>query len=92
VSILLVVYTAFSKGMAEGIWHQVTPVRLTALLLEAVILALALGTTSAAARRLGFCEEDRIAIVFCGSKKSLATGLPMAATLFGPGPAWRSCR
>ncbi|MFC4034316.1 bile acid:sodium symporter family protein [Streptomyces polygonati] len=85
VSILLVVYTAFSKGMAEGIWHQVTAPRLAVLLLlEAVLLALALGTTSAAARRLGFGEEDRIAIVFCGSKKSLATGLPMAAALFGP--------
>ncbi|WP_333770561.1 bile acid:sodium symporter family protein [Streptomyces sp. IBSBF 2435] len=85
VSILLVVYTAFSKGMAEGIWHQVTAVRLAALLLvEAVILALALGVTSLAARRLGFGDEDRIAIVFCGSKKSLATGLPMAAALFGP--------
>jgi len=84
VSILLVVYTAFSKGMAEGIWHEVTATRLAALLLlEAVVLALALGTTSVAARRLGFGEEDRIAIVFCGSKKSLATGLPMAAALFG---------
>ena len=84
-SILLVVYTAFSKGMAEGIWHQVTAARLAGLLLvEAVVLALALGTTSVAARRLGFGDEDRIAIVFCGSKKSLATGLPMAAALFGP--------
>ncbi|MFI0901285.1 bile acid:sodium symporter family protein [Streptomyces sp. NPDC020983] len=84
VSILLVVYTAFSKGMSEGIWHQVTLPRLAALLLvEAAMLAVALATTSLAARRLGFPEEDRIAIVFCGSKKSLATGLPMAAALFG---------
>ncbi|NJP46127.1 bile acid:sodium symporter [Streptomyces sp. PRB2-1] len=84
-SILLVVYTAFSKGMAEGIWRQVTAPRLGALLLlEAVMLALALTATSTAARRLGFPAEDRIAVVFCGSKKSLATGLPMAAALFGP--------
>ncbi|WUH95264.1 bile acid:sodium symporter [Streptomyces sp. NBC_00433] len=84
-SILLVVYTAFSKGMAEGIWHQVTVPRLAVLLfLEAGMLALALTATSTAARRLRFAEEDRIAIVFCGSKKSLATGLPMAAALFGP--------
>jgi sodium/bile acid cotransporter 7 len=89
-SILLVVYTAFSQGMVEGVWGQVTPGRLAALLLvEALILAAALTSTSFAARRLGFGEEDRIAIVFCGSKKSLATGLPMAAALFGPqaGPA-----
>jgi solute carrier family 10 (sodium/bile acid cotransporter), member 7 len=83
-SILLVVYTAFSRGTAEGIWHQVTVPRLAALLLvEAAMLAAALGATSEAARRLGFGTEDRIAIVFCGSKKSLATGLPMAAALFG---------
>ncbi|MFF3750951.1 bile acid:sodium symporter family protein [Streptomyces sp. NPDC002018] len=83
-SILLVVYTAFSRGMAEGIWQQMTPVRLLALLaLAAALLAVALGTTSFAARRLGFSHEDRVAIVFCGSNKSLATGLPMAAVLFG---------
>ncbi|WP_405987478.1 bile acid:sodium symporter family protein [Streptomyces sp. NBC_00872] len=83
-SILLVVYTAFSRGMAEGIWQQMTPARLLVLLgLAAALLAVALGTTSFAARRLGFSHEDRITIVFCGSNKSLATGLPMAAVLFG---------
>lgn len=83
-SILLVVYTAFSRGMAEGIWQQITPVRLAGLLtLAALLLALALAVTSFTARRLGFSREDRITIVFCGSNKSLATGLPMAAVLFG---------
>ncbi|MDX3854134.1 bile acid:sodium symporter family protein [Streptomyces sp. AK02-01A] len=83
-SILLVVYTAFSGGMTEGVWRQVTPARLLALLvLAGALLALALGTTSFAARRLGFSRADRVAIVFCGSNKSLATGLPMAAVLFG---------
>ncbi|MFI8940841.1 bile acid:sodium symporter family protein [Streptomyces syringium] len=83
-SILLVVYTAFSRGVAEGIWQQVTPTRLLALLCVATaLLALALTTTSLTARRLGFGREDRITIVFCGSNKSLATGLPMAAVLFG---------
>jgi sodium/bile acid cotransporter 7 len=84
-SILLVVYTAFSEGMAAGIWHQVTVVRLLALLaVEAVLLAAVLGATSVTSWRLGFNREDRIAIVFCGSKKSLANGLPMATVLFGP--------
>ncbi|MFJ2174976.1 bile acid:sodium symporter family protein [Streptomyces sp. NPDC087851] len=83
-SILLVVYTAFSRGMTEGIWHQITPGRLIGLVsVTATLLALALVTTSCVARRLGFGREDRIAIVFCGSNKSLATGLPMAAVLFG---------
>ena len=30
----------------------------------------------------GFDQEDRITILFCGSKKSLATGVPMAQVLF----------
>jgi sodium/bile acid cotransporter 7 len=82
--ILLVVYTAFSRGMVQGIWHQVTPGRLIALFcLTGVLLAVALAATSFAARRLGFSREDRVTVVFCGSNKSLATGLPMAAVLFG---------
>ncbi|SFE03176.1 solute carrier family 10 (sodium/bile acid cotransporter), member 7 [Actinacidiphila alni] len=85
-SILLVVYTAFSAGMAEGIWHKVPVPRLAELLLaEALLLALMLGLTSYGARRLGFGRADRITIVFAGSKKSLASGLPMATVLFGSG-------
>ncbi|MFF4951229.1 bile acid:sodium symporter family protein [Streptomyces chattanoogensis] len=83
-SILLVVYTAFSAGMVQGIWHQVSPLRLLCLLgVEAVLLALMLTGTSYGAEKLGFPREDRIAITFAGSKKSLAAGLPMASVLFG---------
>ncbi|MER5179187.1 bile acid:sodium symporter family protein [Streptomyces sp. NPDC002896] len=83
-SILLVVYTAFSEGMVQGIWHQVTPLRLAALLgVEAVLLAVMLALTWYGSKRLGFDRADRIAIQFAGSKKSLASGLPMASVLFG---------
>ncbi|WP_329522543.1 bile acid:sodium symporter [Streptomyces jietaisiensis] len=83
-SILLVVYTAFSEGMVRGIWHQVSPARLAGLLgVEAVLLAVMLASTWYGARALGFGREDRIAIQFAGSKKSLASGLPMASVLFG---------
>ncbi|MDX6347108.1 MAG: solute carrier family 10 (sodium/bile acid cotransporter), er 7 [Streptomyces sp.] len=83
-SILLVVYAAFSEGMVQGIWHQVTPLRLVVLLaIEGLLLATMLSITSYGARRLGFSRGDRITIVFCGSKKSLASGLPMATVLFG---------
>ncbi|MFH8337315.1 bile acid:sodium symporter family protein [Streptomyces sp. AM6-12] len=83
-SILLVVYTAFSEGMIQGIWHQVSPARLGALLLvEAAVLAVMLLGTWYGGRALGFGREDRIAIQFAGSKKSLASGLPMASVLFG---------
>ncbi|MFI7411884.1 bile acid:sodium symporter family protein [Streptomyces sp. NPDC049627] len=83
-SILLVVYTAFSEGMVQGIWHQVSPVRLAGLLaVEAVLLAVMLALTWYGAKALRFGREDRIAIQFAGSKKSLASGLPMASVLFG---------
>jgi sodium/bile acid cotransporter 7 len=85
-SILLVVYSAFSEGMVRGIWHQVSVVRLAGLLgVEAVLLAVMLALTWYGARALGFGREDRIAIQFAGSKKSLASGLPMASVLFGSG-------
>ncbi|MZD06053.1 bile acid:sodium symporter [Streptomyces sp. SID5785] len=83
-SILLVVYTAFSQGMVQGIWHQVSAVRLAGLLaVEAVLLAVMLVVTWFGAKALGFGRADRIAIQFAGSKKSLASGLPMASVLFG---------
>ncbi|MFI1538477.1 bile acid:sodium symporter family protein [Streptomyces anandii] len=83
-SILLVVYTAFSEGMVRGIWHQVSAVRLGGLLVvEAALLAVMLALTWYGARALRFGREDRIAIQFAGSKKSLASGLPMASVLFG---------
>jgi sodium/bile acid cotransporter 7 len=83
-SILLVVYTAFSEGMVEGIWHQVGPARLGGLLVvEAVLLAVMLALTWYGGKALGFDREDRITIQFAGSKKSLAAGLPMASVLFG---------
>ncbi|MFF5251166.1 bile acid:sodium symporter family protein [Streptomyces leeuwenhoekii] len=83
-SILLVVYTAFSEGVVHGIWHQVSPVRLAGLLaVEVVLLAVMLALTWYGAKALGFGREDRIAIQFAGSKKSLAAGLPMASVLFG---------
>jgi sodium/bile acid cotransporter 7 len=83
-SILLVVYTAFSEGMVQGIWHQVSAIRLAGLLaVEAVVLAVMLALTWYGGKALRFDREDRIAIQFAGSKKSLASGLPMASVLFG---------
>lgn len=82
-SILLVVYVAFSEGVVAGIWHRLSAVRLVALMAVCIVLlALVLALTTFGARYLGFSREDEITIVFCGSKKSLASGLPMATVLF----------
>lgn len=82
-SILLVVYSAFGAAVIGGLWHQVSWSEVAGLLaVDAILLALALGLTTWGARRLGFSREDEITIVFCGSKKSLASGAPMANVLF----------
>ena len=84
-SILLVVYTAFSDGVTHGIWHQVSTTDLLAPLLVRGCRGLAGHRCSASrpwpAGLFGFSRADEVAIVFCGSKKSLASGLPMATVL-----------
>lgn len=90
-SILLVVFTAFSESVIGGLWTAVPIAALINLtIICLVLLALVLLLTTFLARRLGFNHEDEITIVFCGSKKSLATGVPMAQVLFSAtaiGPA-----
>jgi solute carrier family 10 (sodium/bile acid cotransporter), member 7 len=82
-SILLVVYVAFSEGVTHGIWHQIDATHLMSLaLLDAALLATVLLATTGISRLFGFSRADEITIVFCGSKKSLASGLPMASVLF----------
>jgi sodium/bile acid cotransporter 7 len=86
-SVLVIVYAAFSAGMVAGIWKQLSIETLGAVLaIDLMILATIIAVTTLASRWLAFSTEDEIAIVFCGSKKSMAGGLPMAAILF-PGHA-----
>jgi sodium/bile acid cotransporter 7 len=82
-SVLLVVYTVFSAATLSGIWHQLAFGPLMALFAAAgSLLALMLAITALAGRGLGFSREDQIVIIFCGSKKSLVAGIPMANLLF----------
>ncbi|MDO9473981.1 MAG: bile acid:sodium symporter family protein [Caulobacter sp.] len=82
-SILLVVYGAFSAAVVGGLWKQVSALELTVLLVICgVLLAVVLTASLLAARALKFSKADEIVVVFCGSKKGLATGVPMASILF----------
>lgn len=82
-SILLVVYVAFSEAVVQGLWKQVPSSMLLILIgISACMLAIIIGMTTYGSRRMGFDKEDEITIVFCGSKKSLASGVPMAKVLF----------
>jgi sodium/bile acid cotransporter 7 len=86
-SVLLVVYAAFSAGMVAGVWTQLSALDLVVVIaLDLIVLGMVIVAMTVACRRLGFSTEDEIAIVFCGSKKSMAGGIPMATILF-PGHA-----
>jgi solute carrier family 10 (sodium/bile acid cotransporter), member 7 len=87
-SILLVVYTAFSLSMTEHIWSTVSVRRLLAVTAVcAVLLAIMLALTVGTARLARLNRTDMTVLLFCGSKKSLASGLPMALVFFGTGAA-----
>ena len=85
-SIAMVVYAAFSKGMVDGMWSQISVWQiLFQILFSTVFVLFMLWLTKVISKKLGFSREDTIAIQFCGSKKSLATGLPMASVIFASG-------
>ena len=84
-SILLVVYTAFSMGMVEHIWRSVNAWQLiTVAVVNSALLAVVLVFTWLTGRLVGLDRGDGIVLLFCGSKKSLASGLPMALVFFPP--------
>jgi solute carrier family 10 (sodium/bile acid cotransporter), member 7 len=81
-SILLVVYGAFSAAVVHGIWRQMPLQVLAALaVLMGLLLALTLAATIGASRAMSLSREDEAALVFCGSQKSLVSGVPIANAL-----------
>lgn len=82
-AILLVVYTAFSAAVIDGLWARTSmSAMVLVVVISVVLLALVMGISLLLGRLMGFNIEDRIVLLFCGSKKSLATGIPMANILF----------
>lgn len=85
--ILLLVFSSFADSVADGLWTKHGPGMLLETFAGAgILLFVALAGTTLAARALGFKKEDEIATVFCGSKKTLAGGVPMAKLIFGSAP------
>lgn len=86
-SILLIVYTAFSAGVVAGVWNNLDSTQLLVLIaVVSLVLAIAMGVTIAVGRLSGFNSEDNKSMIFCGSTKSLASGVPIANILFAGGP------
>lgn len=85
-SILLVVFVAFSEGAEAHIWSALSVWSVLAVAVVcAVLLALAMGWAVLVGRLARLPREDRVALLFCGSNKSLASGLPIASVLFAGG-------
>lgn len=82
-SILMVVYGAFSGAVVAGLWHQVSLSTLIYLTLAcSILLTIIMLLALYVPKWLGFSKADQISIFFCGSKKTLASGVPMAQILF----------
>ncbi|WP_245452081.1 bile acid:sodium symporter family protein [Mesorhizobium waimense] len=82
-SILLIVYSAFSAGVVNGIWQVISAQAFAILVgLCIVFLVLAMAITIGTAKAGRMNRADLLALFYCGSTKSLATGLPMAGILF----------
>lgn len=87
-TILLLVYTSFCDSFAEGIWSRQSPLTLLGVVVGSGLLFwLVLLASTEGARLLKLPREDRIAAVFCASKKSMASGVPMARLMFASQPA-----
>ncbi len=82
-SVLVMVYAAFGKAVIDGLWHMVSAADLLILILFCIlILAVVMIVLRTVARATHLSHGDEAALLFCGSKKSLITGVPMASVLF----------
>lgn len=87
VTILVLVYTSFCDSFKQGVWSGHGWATLVIVLVGAAVLfTIVMLITGGAGRALGFSRADRIAAMFCGSKKTLASGVPMARLIFGAHP------
>ncbi|MFG1212496.1 bile acid:sodium symporter family protein [Xanthobacter flavus] len=88
VVILAIVYNSFCDSVVSGVWRGLSPLLLAEVIVAVVgLFAVVYALTRGVCRLMGFSAPDTVAVAFCGSKKSLATGLPMAHVMFGAAPA-----
>lgn len=86
--ILIIVYTSFCDSVSSGVWYgKGWGLPLLTLGISAALFFVVMFIVEAVCKALHFSEEDRITGVFCGSKKSLAAGVPMAQIIFAGNPA-----
>ena len=84
-SILLIVYKAFSSGTTSDLWSAIPLTSLAMLFVVILIfLALTMAVMVFGGRLFKLDYPDRAVLFYCGSTKSLASGLPIASALFAP--------
>lgn len=82
-TVVVIVLAAVADSTAANTWDGVTVWQIGALILiSSVLLAIILAFTWYTSGWLKIDRGGRIAVLMCGSKKSLATGLPMAQAIF----------
>lgn len=87
-TILILVYTSFCDSFAKHIWTGNSPATMILTLAATLgLFFLILRLLWTVCDRFGIAPEFRAAVVFCGTKKSLATGVPMAHLIFAGNPA-----
>ncbi|MBK8858288.1 MAG: bile acid:sodium symporter [Opitutaceae bacterium] len=85
--ILLIIYTSFCNSVQNGLWQgRGWSLLLLTLGVCALLFTTAMLLTAWVSRLLGFDWPDRITAMFCGSKKTLASGVPMANLIFAGQP------
>lgn len=81
--ILTIIYTSFCKSFSQHLFEGFTTLELAGLAVGMMalffVVFLCVGLFS---RLFGFSDEDRITVLFCGSKKSLVHGTVMSKVLF----------
>jgi solute carrier family 10 (sodium/bile acid cotransporter), member 7 len=81
--ILTIIYTSFCKSFTEHLFAGFTAIELAGLAAGMMALFFAVFFCVGLLSRLfGFSVEDRITVLFCGSKKSLVHGTVMSKVLF----------
>ena len=87
ITILFIIYTSFCDSILRGVWSgQGAGTLVTVLVGGGVLFTVVFSLLWLVSRVLKFPLEDRIAAVFCGSKKTIASGVPMAQVIFSGDP------
>lgn len=85
--ILAIVYNSFGDSIHEGVWSAHDLSLLVFMVIGCIgLFFLIFGLMKIPTSLLGFDREDTIACIFCSSKKSLATGIPLSKVMFGATP------